>query len=63
MNIGSGVRIGAQSGIMKDVASGASVFGSPALDVGEAFRILGAMRKLPAMLRRLAKLERESDQE
>jgi UDP-3-O-[3-hydroxymyristoyl] glucosamine N-acyltransferase len=63
VTIGDGARIGAQSGIMKDVEPGTSVFGSPALDVGETFRIFGAMRKLPEILRRLAKLERDAGQE
>lgn len=63
VTVGSGARIGAQSGIMKDVEPGASVFGSPALEVGETFRIFGAMRKLPEMVRRLAKLERDAEQE
>ena len=48
---------------MKDVAPDTSVFGSPALEVGETFRIFGAMRKLPELLRRVAKLERDAGQE
>ena len=63
VNIGAGAKIGAQSGLMKDVAPDTSVFGSPALEVGETFRIFGAMRKLPELLRRVAKLERDAGQE
>lgn len=58
VKIGDGVKIGAQSGIMKDVEPGGTVFGSPALDVKETFRIKGAMRRLPELLRRVAQLER-----
>jgi len=63
VTIGDGAKIGAQSGIMKDVEPGASVFGYPALEVTETFRIVGALRKLPDLLKRVARLERGADQE
>jgi UDP-3-O-[3-hydroxymyristoyl] glucosamine N-acyltransferase len=63
VKIGDGVKIGAKSGIMKDIAPGETVFGYPALDVKETFRIAGAMRRLPDLLRRVARLERAADEE
>ncbi len=58
VRIGDGVRIGAQSGIAKDVPAGQSLFGSPALEAAEAFRIVGAMRRLPDLIRKVAGLEK-----
>jgi UDP-3-O-[3-hydroxymyristoyl] glucosamine N-acyltransferase len=60
LKIGSGVKIGAQSGIAKDVPAGQNVFGSPALDVVETFRMFAALRKLPELLRRVSQLEKGS---
>lgn len=55
--IGDGARIGAQAGVIKDVPKGATVFGYPALDFQESFRITAALRRLPAALGRLRALE------
>lgn len=55
--IGDGVRIGAQAGVIKDVPAGATLFGYPALDFHESFRITAALRRLPAALGRLRALE------
>lgn len=63
VRIGDGVKIGAQSGILKNAEPGETLFGSPALDVSETFRIVAAMRKLPDLLRRVARLERGADRE
>lgn len=63
VTIGDGVRIGAKSGIARDVPAGESVFGYPALEAGEAFRIAGALRRLPELLRRVAGLERAAGKE
>ncbi|MBK7671542.1 MAG: UDP-3-O-(3-hydroxymyristoyl)glucosamine N-acyltransferase [bacterium] len=57
LTIGDGARIGAQAGVIKDVPKGATVFGYPALDFQESFRITAAMRRLPAALGRLRSLE------
>jgi UDP-3-O-[3-hydroxymyristoyl] glucosamine N-acyltransferase len=57
ITIGDRARIGAQAGVMKDVPPGATVFGYPALDFQESFRITAALRRLPAALGRLRALE------
>jgi UDP-3-O-[3-hydroxymyristoyl] glucosamine N-acyltransferase len=61
LKIGPGARIGARSGIIKDVAAGQTVFGYPALDFQESFRITAALRRLPEALRRLRRLENTRD--
>lgn len=55
--VGDGVRIGAQSGLLKDVPGRTEVFGYPALEAREAFRIIAALRHLPGALARLRVLE------
>lgn len=59
IEIGDGAIIGAQSGISKSVAPGETMFGSPAHPIMESKRIEAAMRKLPALLKRVKKLEDE----
>ncbi|MBE0567715.1 MAG: UDP-3-O-(3-hydroxymyristoyl)glucosamine N-acyltransferase, partial [Krumholzibacteria bacterium] len=63
VTIGDGVRIAGKSGIAKDVPAGQSVFGYPALEAAEAFRVVGALRKLPDLVRRVAGLERADGKE
>ncbi len=46
LTIGAGARIGAQSGVMRDVAPGETVQGSPALPAKEFWRQLAAVRGL-----------------
>ena len=48
LHIGDGAQIGGQAGVMSDVAAGARIVGSPAMDAREFF-------KQQAMLRRLSK--------
>lgn len=57
LKVGDGARLGAQSGVIKDVPRGAAVFGCPALDFQESFRVTAALRRLPAALGRLRALE------
>jgi UDP-3-O-[3-hydroxymyristoyl] glucosamine N-acyltransferase len=57
--IGSQVMIGGQSGVTRDLAGGAEYFGLPAVEARESFRIIGSLRKLPELLRRVARLESE----
>jgi UDP-3-O-[3-hydroxymyristoyl] glucosamine N-acyltransferase len=56
--IGDGVKVGAKSGLHRDTPAGSEVFGYPALDAREAFRVASALRKLPDLLRTVARLER-----
>ena len=60
LKIGAGVKIGGQSGITKDTPAGRTMFGYPALESAESFRIFAALRKLPELLRRVRSLEKGS---
>jgi UDP-3-O-[3-hydroxymyristoyl] glucosamine N-acyltransferase len=59
LRVGQGAQVAGMSGLIRDVPPKGTVFGYPALDFTEGFRIVGAMRKLPELLRRVARLERE----
>ncbi len=63
ITVGDGVRIGGQSGIVKDIPAGQNVFGYPALEAGEAFRVAAAVRRLPELIRRVAGLEQAAPKE
>ncbi len=56
--IGDGARIGGRSGVIKDVQPGATVFGTPALEIKESFRLFSALRRLPDLIRRVRILEK-----
>ncbi len=58
LTIGDGVKVGAKSGLHRDTPAGSEVFGYPALEAREAFRVASALRKLPDLLRTVARLER-----
>jgi len=60
LKVGDGARIGGRSGLIKDVPPGATQFGYPALDFKESFRIIAAVRRLPELIRRVARLEKNS---
>lgn len=60
LKIGAGARIGAQAGITQDIPAGKAVFGTPAVEFGESFRMFAALRKLPDLLRRVRRLEKNS---
>jgi UDP-3-O-[3-hydroxymyristoyl] glucosamine N-acyltransferase len=62
LTIGDGVKIGAKSGLHRDTPAGSEVFGYPALEAREAFRVASALRKLPELLRTVARLERLVDE-
>ncbi len=51
LHIGRKARLGAQSGIMADVAAGADVVGSPAMPVREFFRQVATIKRLSAQRR------------
>ena len=58
LRVGAGAKVAAMSGLFRDVPAGGSVFGYPALEFKESFRLVAALRKLPDLLRRVGKLER-----
>lgn len=60
LRIGTGAKVAGGSGVIKDIPAGKTVFGYPALDFQEAFRLVGALRKLPELLRRVSRLEKAS---
>lgn len=60
--IGDEVSVGAQSGISGDVPDHAKMFGSPAIDAGDAKRALLAMQRLPEWVRRVRELERQVEE-
>jgi len=60
IRIGADVRIGGQSGIIGDVPDGKTLFGTPALERGESFRLQAFLRKLPDLLQRVDRLEGSS---
>ncbi len=61
LRIGKGAKVAGKSGVIRDVPAGESVFGYPALEFQEGFRLVGALRRLPELLRRVTKLERAGD--
>jgi UDP-3-O-[3-hydroxymyristoyl] glucosamine N-acyltransferase len=59
ITIGDEVMVGAQAGVAGDIEPNTRVLGSPALPADEAKRMLLAMQKLPALIKRVKDLERE----
>lgn len=58
IKIGDGVMIGGMAGVAGDIPAGKTVFGYPAVDAKESFRMSAALRKLPALLQRVRQLEK-----
>jgi UDP-3-O-[3-hydroxymyristoyl] glucosamine N-acyltransferase len=56
IKIGDGAMIGAISSVINNVPAGKQVFGTPAIDKLEAFKIIGFTRRLPKMFERLRQL-------
>ena len=57
LKVGDGAQLAGKSGVIRDVPAGATQFGYPAIDFKESFRLFGALRKLPELIRRVRKLE------
>ncbi len=55
--LGDGAKLGAKSGVHRNVSPGESVFGLPARPAKEAFKIYGALAKIPALMARIRELE------
>ncbi len=58
LKVGDKAQVGAKSGLHKDVPDGAAVFGYPAMEAGDAMRIVTAMSRLPQLVRKVRDLER-----
>jgi UDP-3-O-[3-hydroxymyristoyl] glucosamine N-acyltransferase len=56
--LGKGVMMGAQSGTSVDIPEGEAFFGSPAIPMKEALRLIRQQRNLPEMAKRLRALEK-----
>jgi len=56
IEIGDGAMIAGQSGVTKDVPAGQMLFGTPALETKEEFRIISARRRLPNMAKQVKQL-------
>ena len=56
IEIGDGAMIAGQSGVTHDVPAGQTLFGSPALEKKEEFRIISARRRLPNMAKQVKQL-------
>lgn len=61
IHIGDGAVIGAQAGVIGDVPAGATYSGYPARPHKEAMRALGALFKLPELVKRMQALERKKN--
>ncbi len=57
LNIADKTFIAAQSGVSRDTKEGAQLFGSPALDKSNHIRSMAIVRNLPAVMKRIEKLE------
>ncbi len=59
LRIGARAFVGARAGLHRDVAAGERVFGSPAMEERSWHRAMAALRRLPELLRRVRRLERQ----
>jgi UDP-3-O-[3-hydroxymyristoyl] glucosamine N-acyltransferase len=58
LDIGDGVRLGAQSGVMNDIPAGETHSGYPAVAHKDWLREVAATRALPALVKRMRELEK-----
>jgi len=58
VEIGDGVMAGGQSMVSHNIPSGQKLFGSPAVERSEAFKMIGMTRRLPKMYEQLKELGR-----
>jgi UDP-3-O-[3-hydroxymyristoyl] glucosamine N-acyltransferase len=61
LEIGDGVRVAAQTAVLASVEAGRAVGGTPAVPLAEWRRQVAALRRLPELLRRIARLERSQE--
>jgi len=57
IRVGDGAQIAAQSGVANDVVGGATLGGTPAMDIRLWRRVSAAILRLPELLRRVRRLE------
>lgn len=61
LHIGDGARVAAQAGVSHDIPAGETWFGYPARPRTEAMRASAAFMKLPELIRRVQRIERQLD--
>ncbi len=59
IEIGEGTMIGAQAGVMSGTAAGSKLLGSPAMDIRDAMKVFGLMKRLPKMAESLKQLHKK----
>src|SRR5207248_1177943 len=62
LKLGDGARVGAQSGVSRDLADGETVSGSPAIDHRDWLRLSAALPKLADLLKQVRKLEKRIEE-
>ncbi len=61
LEIGDGVMAGAQSAITHNIPAGKKLFGSPAFDSMEAFKVIGLTKRLPKLFKQVKQLEKQME--
>jgi len=56
LKLGDGARVGAQSGVSRDLDGGETVSGSPAIPHRDWLRLSAALPRLPELIRQVRKL-------
>jgi len=59
ITIGDGAMIGAQAGVNNDLPAGSKVTYTPMMDIGTYLRVGAALPRLPGLLKRVRRLEKE----
>ncbi|SKA77524.1 UDP-3-O-[3-hydroxymyristoyl] glucosamine N-acyltransferase [Paucidesulfovibrio gracilis DSM 16080] len=62
ITIGDGCMIGAQSGVNNDLSAGSKVTYTPMMEIGTYLRVGASLPRLPDLLKRVRRLEREIEQ-
>ena len=57
LTIGDNAQLGAMAGLMKDVPSGTTVLGSPAIPIKDALRSFSLVERLPDLYKQIKQLE------
>jgi UDP-3-O-[3-hydroxymyristoyl] glucosamine N-acyltransferase len=58
IEIGEGTMIGAQAGVMSGTTAGSKLLGSPAIDIKDAMKVFGLMKRLPELSESLKQLHK-----